>query len=76
MTIQLRATEWLSGSPPLTAVTLKQGLQAGIFEPRSRWESPKVQRTMSGGREGRRRMIMREGIKMREEVSMVALSMD
>ena len=60
----------------LTAVVLKQGLQDGIVDPRSRWESPKVQRTVSGGREGRRRMKMREGSKMREEVSMVDLSRD
>ena len=62
----------------LTAVVLKQGLQDGTveFDPRSRWESPKVQRTVSGGREGRRRMKMREGSKMREEVSIVALSRD
>ena len=63
-------------SPVLTAVALKQGLQDGIVDPRSRWESPKEQRTKSGGREGRRRMKMREGSKMREEVSIVALSRD
>ena len=62
--------------PVLTAVVLKQGLQAGISEPRSRWESPKVQRTVSGSREGRSRMKMRQGSKMREEVSIVALSRD
>ena len=60
----------------LTAVVLKQGLQAGIGEPRSRWESPKVQRTVSGEREGRSRMKMRQGSRMREEVSIVALSRD
>ena len=63
-----------NGSPVLTAVALKQGLQDGTVDPRSRWESPKVQRTMSGGRKGRMRMRMRQGSKMREEVSMVALS--
>ena len=63
-------------SPVLTPVALKQGLQAGIGEPRSRWESPKVQRTVSGGREGRMRMQMREESKMREELSMVAFSSD
>ena len=55
---------------------LKQGLQAGISKPRSRWESPKVQRTVSGSREGRSRMKMRQGSRMREEVSIVALSRD
>ena len=60
----------------LTAVALKQELQDGTDEVRLRWESPKVQRTVSGGREGSMRMKMREGSKMREEVSMVAFSRD
>ena len=65
-----------NGPPVLTAVALKQGLQDGISEPRSRWESPKVQRTVSGSREGRSRMKMRQGSRMREEVSIVALRWD
>ena len=35
-----------------------------------------MQRTVSGGSEGRMRMKMREGSKMREELSMVAFSSD
>ena len=31
---------------------LKHGLQDGIVDPRSRWESPKEQRTVSEGRGG------------------------
>ena len=55
---------------------VKQGLHVGMGEPKSRWASPKVQRTVSGSREGRSRMKMRQGSKMREEVSIVALNRD
>ena len=65
-----------NGSPVLTAVALKHGLHDGIWDQRSRWESRKVQKTVSGGREGRIRIRIREGRRMREEVSMVALSRD
>ena len=55
---------------------VKQGLHVGIVEPRLRWERPQVQRRISGESSGRMRMKMRQGSRMREEVSMVALSMD
>ena len=57
------------GLPVLTVVVLKQGLQDGIVGPRLRWESPKVQRTVSGEREGRMQMKIRQGSRMREEMS-------
>ena len=63
-------------SPVLTPVMLKQGLQDGIWEPRLRWKSPKVQRTVLEGRVGRMRMKIRQGSRMREEVSIVDLSRD
>ena len=47
--------------------------QVGTGEARLRWERPKVQRTVSGERVGRRRMMIKEGRRIREEVSMVAL---
>ena len=59
-----------------TSVTLKQGLQVGTGEARLRWERPKVQRTVSGERVERRRMMIKEGRRIREEVSMVDLSRD
>ena len=59
-----------------TSVTLKQGLQVGTGEARLRWERPKVQRTVSGERVARRRMMIKEGRRIREEVSMVDLSRD
>ena len=59
-----------------TSVTLKQGLQVGTGEARFMWERPKVQRTVSGERVARRRMMIKEGRRIREEVSMVALSRD
>ena len=60
--------------PVPTSVVLKQGLQVGTGEARLMWERPKVQRTVSGERVGRRRMMIKEGRRIREEVSMVALS--
>ena len=66
----------MHGSPVLIAVMLKQGLHAGIGESKLRWESPKVQRTVSGGRVERRRMRIKQGSKMRVEVSIVDLSRD
>ena len=62
--------------PVPTSVTLKQGLQVGTGEARLRWERPKVQRTVSGERVERRRMMIKEGRRIREEVSMVDLSRD
>ena len=63
-----------NGLPVLTTdVTLKHGLHSGIGEPRLMWERPKVQRTVSGERVARRRMMIKEGRRIREEVSMVAL---
>ena len=60
------------GGPLMQGV--KQGLQVGTGEARLRWERPKVQRMVSGGRVARRRMMIKEGRRIREEVSMVALS--
>ena len=62
--------------PVPTSVTLKQGLQVGTGEARFMWERPKVQRTVSGERVARRRMMIKEGRRIREEVSMVDFSMD
>ena len=62
--------------PVPTSVTLKQGLQVGTGEARFMWERPKVQRTVSGERVARRRMMIKEGRRIREEVSMVDLSRD
>ena len=59
--------------PVLTVVVLKQGLQVGTGEARLMWERPKVQRTVSGERVARRRMMIKEGRRIREEVNMVAL---
>ena len=58
----------------MTAVVLKQGLQDGTDEVRLRWESPNVQRTVSGGKVGRIRIRIRQASKIKEDVSMVALS--
>ena len=58
--------------PVPTSVTLKQGLQVGTGEARFMWERPKVQRTVSGERVARRRMVIKEGRRIRKEVSMVA----
>ena len=55
----------------LSIVRLKQGLQGGIGREWLRWESPKVQEMVSGGRRGSRRMKMRQGIKVRVEASIV-----
>ena len=55
---------------------LMQGLQVGTGEARLRWERPKVQRTVSGERVERWRMMIKEGRRIREEVSMVDLSRD
>ena len=60
----------------VVAVRLKQGLQLGIGEEWLRWESAKVQEVVSGERRGRSRMKMRQGSRMREEVSIVAFSRD
>ena len=59
-----------------TSVTLKQGLQVGTGEARFMWERPKVQRTVSGERVARRRMMIKEGRRIREEINMVDLSSD
>ena len=58
----------------LTAVALKQELQDGTDEVRLRWESPKVQRTVSGGKVERIRIRIKQDSKINEDVSMVALS--
>ena len=63
--------------PLSTVVTLKQGLHSGTGCPRSRWERPRVQRTVSGGSSGRRYwMRSREGRRSREEVNIVAFNWD
>ena len=62
--------------PVLTVVMLKHGLHSGIGESKLMWESPQEQRTFSGERVGRRRMMIKEGRRIREEVSMVDLSRD
>ena len=60
---------------PLTQ-GVKQGLQVGTGEARLRWERPKVQTTVSGERVARRRMMIKEGRRIREEINMVDLSRD
>ena len=57
-------------------VRLKQWLQEGIGKEWLRWESPKVQEIVSGGRSGRRRRRVRQGSRVRVEASIVALSRD
>lgn len=62
------------GVPVLTAEMLKHGLQDGIGASKLMWESPMLQRTVSGERRGRIRMKMRHGSRISEELSIVALS--
>ena len=52
----------------------KQGLQEGISEFMLRWESPKVQWRVEGGRRGRRRMRTMHGRRIKVEMSMVVFS--